>query len=42
MQDIEILLENKAGALALIGETLGKYKISVEGSRVFSKWRNIH
>jgi hypothetical protein len=35
MQDIEILLENKPGALALIGETLGKHKISLEGGGVF-------
>jgi len=35
MQDIEILLENKPGALALMGETLGKHKISLEGGGVF-------
>jgi hypothetical protein len=35
MQDIEILLENKPGSLALIGETLGKNKISLEGGGVF-------
>ena len=35
MKDIEILLENKAGALALMGETLGKHKISLEGGGVF-------
>lgn len=35
MQDIEILLENKPGALALMGETLGKSKISLEGGGVF-------
>lgn len=35
MQDIEILLENKPGALALMGETLGKNKISLEGGGVF-------
>lgn len=35
MQDIEILLENKLGALALMGETLGKNKISLEGGGVF-------
>ncbi len=35
MQDIEILLENKLGALALMGETLGKSKISLEGGGVF-------
>ena len=35
MQDIEIFLENKLGALALMGETLGKNKISLEGGGVF-------
>jgi hypothetical protein len=35
MQDIEIILENKAGQLALMGETLGKNKISLEGGGVF-------
>ncbi len=35
MQDIEILLENKPGALALMGETLGNNKISLEGGGVF-------
>ncbi len=35
MQDIEILLENKPGALALMGETLGRNKISLEGGGVF-------
>lgn len=35
MQDIEILLENKPGSLALMGETLGKNKISLEGGGVF-------
>ena len=35
MQDIEILLENKAGVLALMGETLGENKISLEGGGVF-------
>ena len=35
MQDIEILLENKPGTLALMGETLGKSKISLEGGGVF-------
>jgi len=35
MQDIEISLENKPGALALMGETLGKHKISLEGGGVF-------
>jgi hypothetical protein len=36
MKDLEIILENKAGTLALLGETLGKNKISLEGGGVFS------
>jgi hypothetical protein len=35
MQDIEILLENKPGTLALMGETLGRNTISLEGGGVF-------
>lgn len=35
MKDIEIILENKPGSLALLGETLGKHKISLEGGGVF-------
>jgi hypothetical protein len=35
MKDLEILLENKPGSLALLGETLGKNKISLEGGGVF-------
>lgn len=35
MKDIEIVLENKPGTLALVGETLGKNKISLEGGGVF-------
>lgn len=35
MKDIEILLENKPGILALMGEILGKNKISLEGGGVF-------
>lgn len=36
MKDIEIILENKPGNLALLGETLGKNKISLEGGGVFA------
>lgn len=36
MKDLEIILENKAGMLALMGETLGQHKISLEGGGVFS------
>lgn len=35
MKDIEIALENKTGTLALMGETLGKHNISLEGGGVF-------
>ena len=35
MKDIEIVLENKPGMLALMGETLGKHNISLEGGGVF-------
>ena len=35
MNDLEIFLENKPGSLALLGETLGKNKISLEGGGVF-------
>jgi hypothetical protein len=35
MRDIEILLKNEPGSLALLGETLGKNKISLEGGGVF-------
>jgi hypothetical protein len=35
MKDLEIILENKPGILALMGETLGKNKISLEGGGVF-------
>jgi hypothetical protein len=36
MKDLEIILENKAGMLALMGETLGQHKISLEGGGVFA------
>ena len=35
MKDLEILLKNERGLLALLGETLGKNKISLEGGGVF-------
>jgi hypothetical protein len=35
MKDIQIELENKPGALALMGEALGKNGISLEGGAVF-------
>ncbi len=35
MKDLEIILRNKVGSLALMGETLGKNKISLEGGGVF-------
>ena len=35
MKDLEIILKNKVGSLALMGETLGKNKISLEGGGVF-------
>ena len=35
MKDLEIILENKSGSLALLGETLGKSNISIEGGGVF-------
>jgi hypothetical protein len=35
MKDLEIILENKPGALALLGEILGKNNISLEGGGVF-------
>src|SRR4030095_4029080 len=35
MRDLEILLTNEPGSLALLGEALGKNKISLEGGGVF-------
>jgi hypothetical protein len=35
MKDLEILLMNEPGSLALLGETLGKNAISLEGGGVF-------
>lgn len=35
MKDLEIILENKVGELALLGETLGANQISLEGGGVF-------
>ena len=40
MDDLEIVLENKPGSLALLGETLGKHNISLEGGAVFNNGEN--
>ncbi|MBI3139055.1 MAG: amino acid-binding ACT domain-containing protein [Sphingobacteriales bacterium] len=36
MRDLEIILENKPGTLAFLGETLGLNNISLEGGGVFT------
>jgi len=36
MKDLEILLKNEPGSLALLGETLGKHQFSLEGGGVFA------
>lgn len=36
MKDLEIVLENKPGVLASMGQTLGNNKISLEGGGVFN------
>jgi hypothetical protein len=40
MRDLEIILENKVGQLALLGETLGKNKISLEGGAIFANGKH--
>jgi hypothetical protein len=40
MKDLEIVLENKPGSLADMGEILGKNKISLEGGGVFQIGNN--
>lgn len=36
MNELEIIFENHVGSLALLGETLGKNNISLEGGGVFN------
>ena len=40
MKDLEIILESRAGQLALLGETLGEHRISLEGGGVFDNGEN--
>ena len=40
MKDLEIILENRPGTLALLGETLGQHNISLEGGGVFNNGEN--
>ena len=40
MKDLEIILENRPGTLALVGETLGQHNISLEGGGVFNNGEN--
>jgi len=40
MNDLKIILENKPGTLALLGETLGKHNINLEGGGVFNNGQN--
>lgn len=40
MKDLEIIVENKVGTLALLGETLGKNKISLDGGGVFNNGKH--
>jgi len=40
MKDIEIVLSNRPGQLALLGETLGKSGVSLEGGGVFEAGEN--
>ena len=40
MKDLEIILENKPGTLAFLGETLGKNNVSIEGGGVFQSGKH--